>query len=64
MKRNEVIKEIEILLESIGYVGPSNSGDKVLDLVEELGMLPKPIKKCNINTGLFRGQNCYEWEEE
>ena len=40
MKRTEMIEAIEILLESIGYVGPSTSGSEVLNLIEILGMLP------------------------
>ena len=40
MKRSEMINKIEILLETIGYVGPSNSGEKVMDLIEKAGMLP------------------------
>jgi hypothetical protein len=40
MKRSDMITSIEILLESIGYTGPSTSGEDVVALIEALGMLP------------------------
>ena len=40
MKRSEMIHSIEILLETIGYKGPSTSGEEVVDLIEAFGMLP------------------------
>lgn len=40
MKRSEMIDKIEILLENIGYKGPSNSGELVVELIEKEGMLP------------------------
>jgi len=35
-----MINKIQCLLESIGYKGPSKSGELVLDLIENEGMLP------------------------
>lgn len=42
MKRSEMVNNIEILLESIGYVGPSDSGEKVMELIESVDMYPPP----------------------
>ena len=40
MKRSSLVTEIQVLLESIGYCGNSDDGEKVLQLVEKY-MIPK-----------------------
>ena len=43
MKKSEAIKKIQLLLESRGYVGNSDDGEVLLEiLVDDIGMLPPP----------------------
>ena len=61
MKKSEMINKIEKLLESIGYVGPSNSGEKVVELIESCGMLPP---WCNISCHPDYPLDAHVWEGE
>ena len=58
MKRIEMVTKIQILLESIGYCGNSDDGEKVLQLVEQY-MIPK-------NTVELEHLNCTDngWSKE
>jgi len=64
MKRSDMVKYIQVKLESIGYTGNSDDGEKILDFIEEKGMLPPEI-----DSGLYSRADCQnywvsEWEEE
>lgn len=63
MRKSEMINRIEVLLESIGYVGPSNSGEKVLELIENEGMLP-PFQGQEWNDRTETSYDLYEWDFE
>lgn len=61
MKRSEMSSNIQILLESIGYIGDSSDGEMVLNLIEKLGMLP-PLRWRN--HGILDASAINEWEPE
>ena len=62
MKRSEMVNSIEILLESIGYVGPSDSGEKVMQLIEDEGMLPPDNMDLSLDSIEYK--EFHTWEKE
>ena len=61
MKRSEVVTKIQSLLESVGYVGNNSDGDKVLKLLESLGMQPPGIGTPRIE---YTHQRAWSSEDE
>lgn len=59
MKRSEVVRRIQSLLESVGYIGNSSDGEKVLALLESIGMQPPGIREPRIEFTKER-----KWEDE